>query len=407
MSALSRFLPQARYADGGFVGSDPHDPTGSPDQGAYTPEFRQLLSRVQNPPVAAGPAPAAGPTGALTPALGGDPAAGMKAARMDQAMATLTAARRGMSAADILAQTRAQQPFNVPMMAAAGALLAPTRTGQFGESLGNALTHGASALQHQQQADEQAALRAAQMDDTAAWREQTAQAQNTRANAYADNVQNMAQHRQTMANLKAAGLDQAQRIAVMKAQLQREGYDETTQRAIITALIRADASDYRTDAQSGLGYDRLAHDRDKLEAQRAHWLRSDAAAAERARLSQLGINTRMIDSAMLAASKDIGVITGKKEPGPVIDKWLQEALRQRDNVGGDGSGGGGGAAAPAPGDAREGGERGAPGSPRGLRAATPQEDQQAAAWLQQYGDTPEKRRYLADQMRQRGVKWGP
>jgi len=379
-------------------------PETTPDQGAYPPALRAILDQTADPSWNHQQ-----PAGALAGALAAPQTPAEQTQRLQAAAQALVAARRSpTSASDLLGQVRQQTSgVNVPMLAAAGAFLQPTKTGGFGESLGNAMTTGASALQHQQQQQEQAALRAAMADDTAAYRERMADASNTRAEAYADSVQNMARYRQLMADLKASGQDQARSLAILKMQMTRDGVDEATQRAITVALIRADAQGYNTDARTGVAYDRMALDRERLEAQRAHWMRSDAAAAERARLSQLGINTRMIDSAMLAASKDIGVITGKKEPGPVIDKWLQEALRQSDNVGGDGSGGGGGAAAPAPGDAREGGERGAPGSPRGLRAATPQEDQQAAAWLQQYGDTPEKRRYLADQMRQRGVKWGP
>lgn len=51
---------------------------------------------------------------------------------------------------------------NLPMMAAAGAMLQPTRTGGFAESLGNALTAGAGEAQKQRELIENAALRAQQ-----------------------------------------------------------------------------------------------------------------------------------------------------------------------------------------------------------------------------------------------------
>ena len=61
--------------------------------------------------------------------------------------------------------------FNVPMMAMAGAMLQPTRTGGFAESLGNALGVGAAETQKQREMLENEALRLQQQDDTRAYRE--------------------------------------------------------------------------------------------------------------------------------------------------------------------------------------------------------------------------------------------
>jgi hypothetical protein len=75
---------------------------------------------------------------------------------------------------------------NLPLLAAAGALLTPTRTGGFAESLGNAFTSGAGALSQQRQMEEQARLREAQQAATAAYRQDVLAINQQRANTQAD-----------------------------------------------------------------------------------------------------------------------------------------------------------------------------------------------------------------------------
>lgn len=73
---------------------------------------------------------------------------------------------------------------NLPLLAAAGALLKPTRTGGFAESLGGAMEAGAGALSQQRQLEENARLRAAQLADTAAWRQGMVGVNQQRAGSY-------------------------------------------------------------------------------------------------------------------------------------------------------------------------------------------------------------------------------
>jgi hypothetical protein len=76
---------------------------------------------------------------------------------LDAASARLQAARDARNA-------QQNGGVNLPLLAAAGALLAPTRGGGFGESLGNAMTAAVPVAQKQQAVEEQRALQAAQMD---------------------------------------------------------------------------------------------------------------------------------------------------------------------------------------------------------------------------------------------------
>lgn len=79
---------------------------------------------------------------------------------------------------------------NLPLLAAAGAFLKPTRSGTFSEALGNAFEAAVPVAEQQRQLAENAALRKAQMDNTAALWGQRNQTQNRaidqRANAATD-----------------------------------------------------------------------------------------------------------------------------------------------------------------------------------------------------------------------------
>lgn len=72
---------------------------------------------------------------------------------------------------------------NLPMLAAAGAMLRPTRTGGFAESLGNAFSSGAGAIQAQRALQENALLRQQQMEMNDQWRKAMI---GVRAGHYAD-----------------------------------------------------------------------------------------------------------------------------------------------------------------------------------------------------------------------------
>ena len=80
--------------------------------------------------------------------------------------------------------------WNVPMMAMAGAMLQPTRTGGFAESLGNALGVGAAETQKQREMLENEALRQQQMEDNRIWRQNQAINTATRNDYYGQGVVN-------------------------------------------------------------------------------------------------------------------------------------------------------------------------------------------------------------------------
>ena len=75
---------------------------------------------------------------------------------------------------------------NLPMMAAAGAMLEPTRTGGFAESLGRGLQAGAAGAEQQRQLIENAALRAQQQQLQNSWRMAQVGVNQQRADTYGE-----------------------------------------------------------------------------------------------------------------------------------------------------------------------------------------------------------------------------
>lgn len=122
-----------------------------PDIGDYQP--------VSNGPTAQPPAPS-GPLSVPVPAQAMPPDTtpmGPLAASSPQALQMSLIDRAQQRINDYRQQQAAarQGSVNLPLLSAAGALLAPTRTGSFGESLGNAMSAAAPVLQRQRQMESQ------------------------------------------------------------------------------------------------------------------------------------------------------------------------------------------------------------------------------------------------------------
>ena len=159
------------------------------------PAPRQATGALSEEALAAGAPEGAANSGALSaggaqPAAGagqgaisqGDPAASDKAQALQRAMMVLQIANGGGTMG---------QSTNLPLLAAAGAMLKPTRTGSFSESLGNAFDAGAGAAQQQRQLQEQSLLRGQQQDMMNQWhmgmvgaRQESADANMRRAQDY-------------------------------------------------------------------------------------------------------------------------------------------------------------------------------------------------------------------------------
>lgn len=405
MGAISIGM-RRRFDEGGEAGS----PLEPQQQGPYAPALAALVQRLNGPPRPAGPqqprgalnaavAPAAAPLddtpGAAAAGVGGqniDPDAAAKTERIRQAMAILQAGGGVPS----------ERPgaVNLPLLAAAGAMLAPTRTGGFAESLGNSMTAGAGALQQQRQQDETARLREAQQADTAAWRQGMLGVNQQNANTREMSVQAKQWVAERTLVLKAQGMSDtaAYRQALIDARL--AGIDSREQIAADNREARSGDVRYRTDA-------RTATEEAKLEAQRARWLKSDTAKAEDQRLRRMGIDSRMINSALLAASRDIQVMTGKKSVQQAVDEWLraQGAGMQRLQ---------GGSAPPAEAPAPAGAPAGPAPATAGPGAAPPAQQQGRPATANEIAGAtaaikanPANRQIVLDRLRAAGVNPPP
>jgi hypothetical protein len=78
---------------------------------------------------------------------------------------------------------------NLPMLAAAGALLAPTRTGGFSESVGNAFSAAVPAMEAQRKLETEALLRQQQMEMNQEWRQAMVGVRQQHENAYGSGIQ--------------------------------------------------------------------------------------------------------------------------------------------------------------------------------------------------------------------------
>lgn len=209
--ALSRSLARGwagggrarRYASGGDVddiedsaSSLPLPPIPPPGGGAPAPQGALASANPAN----ASPPPQGALNQRMAPGGGGspdqqDPDAQRKMFDLDRAMSVL----------------RASSGVN-PMIAAAGAMLAPTRTGGFSESLGNAFTAYAHGAETERSQDEQAAQRLLQAQWQNDYRQQMASAATSRAASYGTSVDNRGdlQDAQTQVALAKVPLEQAQ-----------------------------------------------------------------------------------------------------------------------------------------------------------------------------------------------------
>lgn len=175
IGALQRSMRRRRYADGGGV--DPSDDDSIGMYSALSQSAPSDLMGRDGQPIEP-PIPPDQQDGALSRSAAqpqqqsGDPDAAAKIARLQQARDVLASLQSGGGGGGY---------SNLPLLAAAGAMLAPTRTGGFAESLGNAFSSGAATAEQQRQLQEQTALRRAQMDQNAIYRQQMAQVAQQRA----------------------------------------------------------------------------------------------------------------------------------------------------------------------------------------------------------------------------------
>ena len=171
--------PIRGYASGGAVDDDSGiDDILSAGNPAATPSGASLILQAAASPGAAGNA---SPSGAVNQATAVAPQlfAGSSTSsingpltqnsqyqqlrgQLDSANADRLA--RISNAKNILQAAQNNQTTNLPLLAAAGAFMAPTRTGSFGESMGNAINAALPQVQQQRQSDEQAAKMQAQID---------------------------------------------------------------------------------------------------------------------------------------------------------------------------------------------------------------------------------------------------
>jgi hypothetical protein len=201
--ALSTMLRprRRRFADGGDVQpADQYDyaTTSQPvDQGAWDTSQDNTAQQ-----------------GALAQA----PASGSQAQvdRMRLAMANLQQRQQdaaitkaaGINTPAILDPSQQPGAVNLPLLAAAGAMLEPTHSGGFAEALGKAFTAAVPPAEQQRSLQEQAQLRKAQMDTNAAIWGARVGVQADRANTYADSVANRFAVQSRANVLKAQGLDE-------------------------------------------------------------------------------------------------------------------------------------------------------------------------------------------------------
>ena len=119
--------------------------------------------------------------------------------------------------------------WNVPMMAMAGAMLQPTRTGGFAESLGNALTVGAAETQKQREMLENEALRQQQMEDNRIWRQNQAINTAARNDYYGQGVVNRHEDNQDRIAAQSAAANARIAAALEKNAAGKYTYQAATQ----------------------------------------------------------------------------------------------------------------------------------------------------------------------------------
>lgn len=122
---------------------------------------------------------------------------------------------------------------NLPMMAAAGAMLEPTRTGGFAESLGRGLQAGAAGAEQQRQLIENAALRAQQQELQNSWHMAQVGVNQQKADTYGEkSAAQIAELREK------AALDQA-RAAHLTAMAALKGASHVTEGDVLNETVNS------------------------------------------------------------------------------------------------------------------------------------------------------------------------
>lgn len=114
----------------------------------------------------------------------------------------------GIQTSPLVDPSQAPGATNLPLLAAAGAMLSPTRSGGFSEALGNAFSAAVPVAEKQRALQESAQLRKAQMDNNAAiWGART-DVQRDRNDIYAQRVADQKAIADRVAELRGQGLDE-------------------------------------------------------------------------------------------------------------------------------------------------------------------------------------------------------
>lgn len=235
----------------------------------------------------------------------------------------LTPPSDGLSAASRITDPKdAPDATNLPMLAAGAAMLAPTKTGSFSESLGAAFAAAVPVAMKQREITESNQLRAAQMEQNAAIWGQRNQNTANRNDTYADSVAARAAHydaQDAIAKAKAANphataasyQEQAVQDLMSRENPKTPGQNYTRSDAVMMLkgiTQRTDISQQNADTN-----------RDKVNAQTRHWENTDQYAATKLELSQRYHDDAMVNSQM-------GRITSLVNGGMGIDKAKQVVL---------------------------------------------------------------------------------
>jgi hypothetical protein len=339
VGALSRAAsrPRRRYAGGGPVDDDDDIPGSTPPPIAEDmyPEAQPAASD------AAGPlATVAGDAGAQpTP-----PAANDDSTQQQGALSR--AAQRPPTPAELDAQQRQRDlqnsmnimqasrgGINVPLLAMAGALLSPTRTGSIGESIGNAFSVGAQAQTQQNQLDSQNAMRLAQQADTNAYRQSMIASRDYSTNTHADTAADATGQRADAANLR---YDASTQNAATRAATAAAGQALKASQIENTASFQAGKLDYMNrglDEKTAAAQARQDYLNRSLD-------QSGALRTTQQQLAQLGHNDQEIGQILSAAKSNYAA-----DPSKPFQYYVDQVTKARSAL----PGGSTGPAVPIPG----------------------------------------------------------
>ena len=222
LEASSRRRRRRRFAEGGGSGApdmapqpqvpdatDPNTPTGASPLVARADQLS-----FEGPSIG----PQDGALGAGSPYGGLDPQSQQQMVAMRRAMDTLIANQ--------IAQTG---NINVPMLAAAGAMMSPTRTGSFGESMGNAITAAAQGTEAQRRLATEELLGQQQAEMNQAWRMGMLGLRGEHEQSYgqmAQARQDQAQASQLRAQIAGLSLEARTNVQNRALDLKQQGMDD-------------------------------------------------------------------------------------------------------------------------------------------------------------------------------------